>query len=48
MVEAAPSYIVELDINPLLLLARGQGVVAADALIILNEEAAGESDKVAN
>jgi acyl-CoA synthetase (NDP forming) len=48
MVQEDPSAIIELDINPLLLLARGQGVVAADALIILNEEAAGESDKVAN
>ena len=33
MVENAPSSIVELDINPLMLLAEGQGVVAADALI---------------
>jgi acyl-CoA synthetase (NDP forming) len=36
MVENDPSSIVELDINPLLLLAEGQGVVAADALISLN------------
>jgi acyl-CoA synthetase (NDP forming) len=36
MVENAPSFIVELDINPLLLLAEGQGVVAADALVCLN------------
>jgi len=35
MVEADPSSIIELDINPLLLLAEGQGVVAADALISL-------------
>ncbi|MFQ6016428.1 MAG: acetate--CoA ligase family protein, partial [Anaerolineae bacterium] len=35
MVENDPSSIVELDINPLLLLAEGQGVVAADALIIV-------------
>jgi acetyl-CoA synthetase len=31
-----PSSIIELDINPLLILAKGQGVVAADALIRLN------------
>ena len=36
MVEKDPSSIVELDINPLMLLADGQGVVAADALISLN------------
>jgi acetyl-CoA synthetase len=36
MVESDPSSIVELDINPLMLLADGQGVVAADALISLN------------
>jgi len=36
MVEADPSSIIELDINPLMLLAEGQGVVAADALISLN------------
>jgi succinyl-CoA synthetase beta subunit len=36
MVENDPSSIIELDINPLLLLAEGQGVVAADALISLN------------
>jgi acyl-CoA synthetase (NDP forming) len=36
MVEDAPSSIIELDINPLMLLAEGQGVVAADALISLN------------
>ncbi len=39
MVEKEPSAIVELDINPLLLLAEGQGVVAADALIVLSERA---------
>jgi acetyl-CoA synthetase len=39
MVEAAPSFIAELDINPLLLLAEGQGAVAGDALISLNPEA---------
>ena len=36
MVENDPSSIVELDINPLMLLADGRGVVAADALISLN------------
>jgi len=36
MVESDPSSIIELDINPLMLLAEGQGVVAADALISLN------------
>ncbi len=35
MVENDPSSIVELDINPLMLLAEGQGAVAADALIIV-------------
>ncbi len=38
MVEDDPSSIIELDINPLMLLAEGQGVVAADALISLNAE----------
>jgi acetyl-CoA synthetase len=33
LVEEDPSSIVELDINPLMLLAEGRGVVAADALI---------------
>jgi acyl-CoA synthetase (NDP forming) len=36
MVEDDPSNINELDINPLMVLAKGQGVVAADALISLN------------
>jgi acetyl-CoA synthetase len=36
MVENDPFFIIELDINPLMLLAEGQGVVAADALICLN------------
>jgi acyl-CoA synthetase (NDP forming) len=36
MVEDDPSSIIELDINPLMLLAEGQGAVAADALISLN------------
>jgi acyl-CoA synthetase (NDP forming) len=38
MVENDPSAIIELDINPLMLLTEGQGVVAADALISLNAE----------
>lgn len=33
-----PSSILELDINPLMILAKGKGVVAADALIRLNEK----------
>jgi acyl-CoA synthetase (NDP forming) len=36
MVKNDPGAIVELDINPLMLLAEGQGVVAADAYIILS------------
>jgi acetyl-CoA synthetase len=36
MVEKDSAAIMELDINPLLLLADGQGVVAADALISLS------------
>jgi acetyl-CoA synthetase len=36
MVEKDPSSINELDINPLMLLAEGRGVFAADALISLN------------
>jgi acetyl-CoA synthetase len=36
MVENDPSAIVELDINPLMLLAEGHGAVAADALISLS------------
>jgi acetyl-CoA synthetase len=36
-VEKDPSAIIELDINPLMLLAEGQGAVAADALISTNE-----------
>jgi acetyl-CoA synthetase len=34
-VEAEPGAIFELDINPLLLLAEGEGVIAADAYISL-------------
>ncbi|OQY17767.1 MAG: CoA-binding protein [Chloroflexi bacterium] len=46
MVENAPSSIIELDINPLMLLAKGQGVVAADALIIsLNAKPASDHTK---
>ena len=36
MVEKDPSSVVELDINPLMLLAEGRGAIAADALISLN------------
>jgi acyl-CoA synthetase (NDP forming) len=35
MIEDDPSSIIELEINPLMVLAEGQGVVAADALISL-------------
>jgi acetyl-CoA synthetase len=42
MVEEDPSSIIELDINPLILLAKGRGVVAADALISLNVETTSE------
>jgi len=37
LVEEDPASIVELDVNPLLLLAGGRGVVAADALIRLRQ-----------
>jgi acyl-CoA synthetase (NDP forming) len=40
MVEKEPSSIIELDINPLMLLAEGQGAVAADALISLKAKPA--------
>ncbi len=48
MVEDDPSSIIELDINPLMLLAEGQGVVAADALISLSAEPTSDpqSDRV--
>jgi succinyl-CoA synthetase beta subunit len=36
-VEKDPSSIVELDINPLMVLAEGKGVVAADALIRMRQ-----------
>jgi acyl-CoA synthetase (NDP forming) len=42
MVEKDPASIIELDINPLVLLAEGQGVVAADALIRLNAKPASD------
>jgi acyl-CoA synthetase (NDP forming) len=45
MVEDDPSSIIELDINPLMLLAEGQGVVAADALISLNAKSTGNRAK---
>jgi len=38
MVEEDPSSIVELDINPMMLLVEGRGVVAADALISVREK----------
>jgi acetyl-CoA synthetase len=41
MVEKDPSSIIELDINPLMLMAGGQGVVVADAFISLNANSAG-------
>jgi acyl-CoA synthetase (NDP forming) len=37
-VQKEPSSVVELDINPLMLLAEGRGVVAADALVSLREK----------
>jgi acyl-CoA synthetase (NDP forming) len=43
LVEKDPSSIVELDINPLMLLPEGQGVVAADALISLKAKPASDS-----
>jgi acetyl-CoA synthetase len=42
MVEKDPSSINELDINPLMLLPEGQGVVAADALISMVAKPAGK------
>jgi acyl-CoA synthetase (NDP forming) len=41
MVENDPETIVELDVNPLMVLAKGLGVVAADALICLNQTGKG-------
>lgn len=46
LVEDAPEAVMELDINPLLLLAEGQGVVAADALISLIPETGNGSNNV--
>jgi succinyl-CoA synthetase beta subunit len=46
MIEDSPSSFIELDINPLLLLAEGRGVVAADALISLNAEATNHANQV--
>jgi acyl-CoA synthetase (NDP forming) len=46
MVEDDPSSIIELDINPLMLMAEGEGVVAADALISLNAEPMNDASKV--
>ena len=45
LVENDPSSIIELDINPLLLLADGQGVFAADALISLNAQSDEDPEK---
>ncbi len=45
MVENDPSSISELDINPLMLLAEGQGVVTADALISLNANSTSDRAK---
>jgi succinyl-CoA synthetase beta subunit len=45
MVENDQSSIIELDINPLMLLAEGQGVVAADALIRLNAKSTSDHAK---
>jgi acetyl-CoA synthetase len=46
MVENDTSSIIELDINPLMVLAEGQGVVAADALISLNVKPTGDNAKL--
>lgn len=43
LVVSAPDSIIELDINPLLLLVDGQGVVAADALLSLIPETGNSS-----
>jgi acetyl-CoA synthetase len=45
IVQDAPSSVVELDINPLLVLAEGRGVVAADALVCLNANPAGQGSE---
>jgi acetyl-CoA synthetase len=45
LIENDPATIIELDINPLLLLAEGHGVVAADALIRLNPKPARDEAK---
>ena len=38
LIENDPSLINELDINPLMLMAEGQGAIAADALISVNKK----------
>jgi len=38
LIEKDPGAIIELDINPLMVLPKGQGVVAADALVRLNAD----------
>ena len=45
MVEKDPSSIVELDINPLFVLAEGEGAVAVDALIRLNASPTSDQTK---
>jgi len=40
LIEKDPNAIIELDINPLMVLPKGQGVIAADALIRLKETSA--------
>jgi len=46
IVEDDPASIIELDINPLILLAEGQGVVAADALVVLNTDSTSDPERV--
>ena len=36
--ELQPEPLLELDVNPLMVLPQGQGVVAADALICINPD----------
>ena len=42
MVENNPSAIMELDINPLMVLPQGQGAIAADALVCLIGKPSGD------
>ena len=48
IVEKDPSSIIELDINPLMLMAEGQGVIAVDALISLNARPASKDNMESN